>query len=228
MAELSISLPAPGTTSVYTFKEPFRSYLKNNHRFNTDGVRMKIVSIININDNIRTDLVDPYTTLYSPVGVSESDYKQDIIDNVPLVTFTFTDADDIIQYFRVPASYIADVSSIGNVDYIHKTLVLDLGLLPVDLNVADMLKDVLPTLVKNITGSTGPLGSSEPKLYEVGLGAIVTKSSDEHESLEIIRTGYIDTTDTLEEVSNTYKQRLQDLLEQLDDAGILVNLDTYI
>lgn len=218
MAEVTISLPSPNTEAVFQFKEPFKSYVKNAYRFNTDGIVMKVITILSMKDNVISDARDPFSEIYEPVGLSLDKYKSDVVNGVPIITLTFLDNYGVVKYLRVPASYIEDISETGTIPYINKMLVIDLGMLPMELN----LLDSLPELKGYIANAVG-LPPSEVKAYESNLGKTISLPYDEHEVREGVRESYRDYTETMAAKYASLQERYTDVISMLQELGIVLS-----
>ena len=125
MSEITVNVPSIGTIAYFTFKEPINYYIQNKFNFNSLSTKLKVISIISMRDMIRNDLRDPYTEIYLPASISEVDYKKDLIDNVPIVSFSYRDKNGIERYIRSPLNYIDSISDITNIDYINKRAGID-------------------------------------------------------------------------------------------------------
>lgn len=220
MAELTISIPNVGTRAIFKFKEPFRSFVKNKFRHNTDGTQMEVASIINMKDNVVNDARDPYSEIYDPAGITQDEYKKDVIDNISIITLRFRDNKDVVRYIRVPANYISEISDTGTVEYISKMLVIDLGMLPVDLDVAKLSQG----LTENISYLIGVRSNNLPKIHEVGIGDIELVPYEEHVIREEVRSNIVQHKDNLIASEAYYKMRLSQLVDTLRAKDIVVQL----
>jgi hypothetical protein len=179
MPDITIGPLSIGTEAYFTFKEPINYYVRNKYNLNSLSVKLKVVSIITMKDTIFTDLRDPYTDLYQPAGISETDYKKDLVDNVPFVSLLYVDAKGIERYIRTPVSYIDSVSSITSIEYQNKLIVMDLNRLPADFDTSVFfleLKDFIETRMGIV-----------PSLKEVVVGPVELVDNQEHDMRETVR-----------------------------------------
>ena len=112
MPEVTVNTPSINLEAYFTFKEPINQYIKNKFNIETTSVRLKVVSVISMKDTIRNDLRDPFTDLYTPATISELEYKIDLLDNIPVVSFSYIDRKNIERYIRSPLNYIESLSLI--------------------------------------------------------------------------------------------------------------------
>lgn len=224
MSELTISVPVPGTKAVFEFKEPFRSYVKNTFRFNTNSTRMEVLSVISMKDNVVNDARDPFSKIYDPAGLTQEEYKKDVVNGIPIISLKFEDKKGVTKYLRVPASYISSITETGVVEYIDKMLVIDLGSLPIELDVVSpivtIVRDVLSDLLGVVDNTTGL-----PKIHEVSVGNIEMVPYTEHELREQLREQTQQLDHHLETSSEFWKARYDQLVDYLDANNIWVNLD---
>jgi len=214
MEEVTIQIPTVGTEAYFVFKEPFNTYLKTKHKLDPTIDKLKVTSIISMKDMIRNDLKDPFTKLYEPVGISESDYKQDLVDNVPILSFSFIDRNEVEKFIRCPANYIQSYSDITNIEYINKLLVIDLGNLPIDLDTTVVFND----LKSFITTRLGVI----PEFKEVSTGQIEFVTKTEHLTRETIRTNTVTVNKTLEVNLSELQLKYDNLIQRLATLGIVL------
>lgn len=136
MPTITILTPALHTKGFWSFKEPFNSFVINNYNIDLVNSKQTVISIMSMKDLIANNFIDPFTAIYLPAGLSEVDFKEDLLDNVPILSFSGM-AGNTEVLFRVPLNYVASVPNDSDVTYRNKAIVLDLGRLPenVDLSV---------------------------------------------------------------------------------------------
>ena len=212
MPKVTVNVPSVGLEAYFSFKEPINRYLKN--KFNLDAMttKLKVVSIISMKDSIKNDLRDPYSELYNPAGISESDYKKDLTDNVYIVSFYFKDVRGVEQTFRSPLSYIESISTPADIEYMNRLIVLDLNQLPVGLDLSSLFND-LADFVKTRTGV-------EPDLKEVSIGDVSLISPTEHETRETVRANMVTVHKTLSIQLEEADLKHDQLLQRLQTLGI--------
>lgn len=210
--ETTIQTPSVGMISYFTFKEPFNTYFKN--KFNIDAltIKLKVVSIISMRDMIRTDLRDPFTDLYAPVGLNEVDYKKDLRDNVSIISFSFKDLAGVEKFIRCPINYINSISNISNKEYINKMIILDLNRLPIDFDTTIFFND----LVDFIESRMG----IRPNIKEVSIGDVEFVTPDEHNIRETVRTNMVTVHKTLSIQLQEANLRYDQILQRLQDMNI--------
>ncbi len=109
-------IPYIGTKGLFTFSPPV-----NEHIPGTELVVQGIRSI----ENLSISGVDVYEYVYKPLGIPETNYKNDVINNIPIVEFNDSDG----NYYAVPVSFILSVPDITGVNYRKKIIAIDLDLI---------------------------------------------------------------------------------------------------
>ena len=213
MPEITINVPSLNLEAYFTFKEPVNTYFKNKYNLNSLNKKLKVISIITMKDMIRNDLKDPYTELYTVLGIIEEvEYKKDLNDNIPIISFSFRDDLGIERFLRCPLNYIESYTLISNIEYINKLIVLDLGMLPKNLDISmfyDDFKDYIETR----------LGINS-ELKEVEIGNIELISENEHEIRETIRNNTKTVYKTCYTLYEEEKNKNTELLLRLQTLGI--------
>jgi len=213
MPEITINVPSLNLEAYFTFKEPVNTYFKNKYNLNSLNKKLKVISIITMKDMIRNDLKDPYTELYTVLGIIEEvEYKKDLNDNIPIISFSFRDDLGIERFLRCPLNYIESYTLISNIEYINKLIVLDLGMLPKNLDISmfyDDFKDYIETR----------LGVNS-ELKEVEIGNIELISENEHEIRETIRNNTKTVYKTCYTLYEEEKNKNTELLLRLQTLGI--------
>ncbi len=214
MPEISVNTPSIGTKAYFTFIDPINTFLKSKFNLDSLTVKLKVISVISMKDMIRNDLRDPFTDLYSASGISEVEYKKDLIDNVPIVSFSFRDLQGIERFIRSPLNYISSISSLSDIEYINKLLVLDLNKLPQDLDTTIFFND-LTDFIESRLGIT-------PEIKEVNIGDVELVDTLEHNTRETIRTNIINVYKTLSIQLEEANMRYDQILIRLNTLGIVL------
>ncbi len=212
MPDISVSVPSINQEAYFTFKDPFNYYIKNRQNLNTLSVKLRVVSIINMKDMIRNDLRDPYTELYEPATLTEVDYKKDLIDNIPIVSFAYVDRVGVERFFRAPLNYIESISNFANIEYLNKLLVMDLNRLPKDLDLTVFFND-LQSFISSRLGVV-------PLIKEVGIGSVELIDVVEHDARETIRANSITVYKTLETQLEELQIEYNQLINRINTLGI--------
>lgn len=207
MPDITVSVPAIGHQSYFTFKEPINTYFKNKFNLDSLTVKLKVVSLISMRDMIRNDLRDPFSELYTPAGLGEVEYKKDLRDNVTIISFSFRDISGIEKFARCPINYVKTISDVSNKEYINKMIVLDLNRLPSELDTTIFFSDLQDFIESR-------LGIS-PAIKEVNIGDVEFVTPDEHVLRETVRGNLVTVHKTmstqLQEANLRYDQVIQRL-----------------
>lgn len=215
MPDVTVLAPTVGTEAYFTFKEPINYYIQNKLNISNVFIKIKVISVISMRDTIHNDLRDPYTDLYLPANIKETEYKQDLIDNVPIVSFLFKNSKGINKYFRVPLAYISSMSEITDIEYNNKLIVLDLNKLPAEYDTTVFFQE-LKNFIETRVGIV-------PSIKEVSIGEVELVDNVEHEIRETVRQNMITVYKTLsvrlEEITIKHDQ----LLNRLQALNITLN-----
>lgn len=214
MPDITVSTPNIGFESFVSFKEPVSYYVKNKFNLNASSMKLKVISVISMKDTIRNDLRDPYTDLYLPAGISELEYKKDLIDNVPVVSFSFRDMRGVERFIRSPLNYIESFSSVTNVEYQNKLLVLDLGYLPSSLDTTVHFEDIKDFIESHF--------GVEPSIKEVSVGNTESLDNETHELRETVRNNSITVHKTAHIQLAEMQLKHNQLLQRLNELGIVL------
>jgi len=188
-------IPTINTQGKFTFTAPFDTLVNTNQVFKVTGVRT-LTELYNSEEK-------PLDTIYKAVNLTEQDYLDDISGNVPIVVFV----SDSNEYFYVPADRITSEPDKTGVDYIEKSIIINLGYIPVDLDIttteAIIKDDVYNTL--GVTSSTEVMHTSAKmsvdKVGDSTFRALLTSKKT---------------------VNKTYKTRYNELLAQLAAKDTLI------
>lgn len=214
MAELTVSIPNIGTEGIFKFKEPYDMYLKNKFHTIASFTKMKVVSIISIGDRIRVDAKDPFTDLYEPAGLPETEYKLDVINNIPIISLMYSNNNGVVKYFRVPATYIESISDTTDVQYINRYILIDLNKLATTTDLSGIYEDLRDVIHEKL----GVVAS----INDLSLGEVETITNGEHILRENIRTNAI--TEKLSYRVRALQAELKysEVIQRLNDLGIIL------
>jgi len=188
-------IPTINTQGKFTFTAPFDTLVNSNQIFKVTGVRT-LSELYNSEEK-------PLDTIYKAINLTEQDYLDDIQGNVPIVVFV-TDSN---EYFYVPADRIISEPDKTGVDYVEKSIIINIGYVPVDLDIttteAVIKDDVYNTL--GITSNTEVMNTSA-KMSVDSVGDATFRAL-----LASKKT-----------VDKTYKTRYNELLAQLNAKDVLI------
>jgi len=212
MPSITVNIPNIGTTTYFSFKEPMSVVVKNKLNVATNKIKLTVVSVISMKDTIRNDLRDPYSDVYVPANISEAEYKKDLVDNIPIISFKFIDSRNVERYIRVPLNYIGEISNVTNIEYINKLILVDLNRLPVEQDVTEFFSDIKDYIETRY--------GIEPILKEVSIGEPELVDMSDHILRETVRKNMVSVHKTvhvkLEETELKYNQ----LVDRIQVLGI--------
>lgn len=212
MPDITVPIPTVNLVAYFTFKEPFNLLIKNKFNIHTTRIRLKVVSIISMRDTIRNDLRDPYSDLYQLANIPEVDYKADLLDNISIVSFSYIGIDKVERFIRVPINYIEAVSDFSTVDYVNKSIVVDMNRLPFDLDLSVFFNE-LSDFIETRYGI-------EPVIQEVSIGEVELVDTDEHVIRETVRANTITVHKTLHTQLEEITLKYNELVNRLNTIGI--------
>ncbi len=190
MPSITVNIPSIETEGVFFFKEPFNHFVRNKINSEPHTYKLKVVSVIAMRDIIRNDLRDPFSDIYTPAGVLESEYKKDLLDNVPIITLFYKDERGVEKYLRVPLNYISSISLPTSIQYHNKLLLINLNRLPVDFRTDVHFNDILETVRTRL--------GVDATMKEVSVGDLISLTPDEHQIRETVRKNNVTVHKTLE------------------------------
>jgi hypothetical protein len=123
-------VPNLGASGVIKLKDPFAGLCAANTPYT-------VTSIQTLQD-IVADGQDPFALYYSPFGLDQTVYAQDINDRVCIVSLTPSDGDVV----RVPNSYLISLPIAMGIPYATMMVGINLGALPQDLSLAYFMTQV--------------------------------------------------------------------------------------
>lgn len=214
MANKDLLLPQIGLTAIFTFKTPFEVFVKNFLNIETSEVKLEVNSITSLKDYTRLSHRDPFTDIYNLVGLSELEYKQDIKDEVPIITFLYRDEYNMERLFRVPLSFVEGYSNVSNVEYINKGIYISLPPIPYDLPIEPIFNDI-KDMVTTMLGV-------DCDISEVTTSEVTSISNEEHEMREKIRKSNVKVYKTNYVLLREKEEELSAIKERLDELGIVL------
>ena len=142
-------------------------------KYNTEAIslssRRPIMEFIQNNE-------DPYTNIYKPVNLTTDDMRDDIANDVQILTFINSKGGTAY----IPESYVSKVNVEAQVDFQGRGIAINLGLLPLE----EPLDDLMVELTAYITGRIGIL----PSVRSINTSAITKIPLGDAEEFEIERS----------------------------------------
>lgn len=151
-----------GISGLFTFLEPYNTDTFQSVKYTVVGIRTL--------DELRLDEVDPLNNIYIRMGMTEDDYKDDIKNDIPMIVLKSNG--DKLTY--IPLDRISKLPSTSGVAYQRKLISIDLGMLPDNYILTDLMSDLKDTCMQAI-----PI---EPDVTLNNMGDICYKTDEEHNS----------------------------------------------
>lgn len=212
--EITVSAPTVGQEAYFKFKNPVLSYVQSKLNTNESSILLKVIGINNLRGLLEAELRDPYVDTYAPMGIPVQDYRDDVLNDIPMYVFSYKDMGGNIVYIKAPLNYIQEYSGTLDINYTNRLIVLELGKLPATLDTVVIFQE-LQDLVYDKLGVT-------PTAKEVSVGEPEKIERSDHELRESIRKQSIQvaksTKATLAEITHKYNE----LTARLSDMGIVL------
>lgn len=164
-------------------------------------------------DVLITQGIDVFEKFYTPLELSEDIYTEDFDMRASIVTLVSSEG----EHLYIPNTFIESYPGMNGLDYNRKLFVMDLGLLPSHLSVANMIPDVVEVIAK-VVGV-----SATCEYVEVPYIQSITQA--EHVQLESSRlsairgvTPMVQRVADLEIINNEQSDLIEQLTQALADA----------
>lgn len=131
--------PPIGTIGSFTFTPPFDVLIKDDQELRVGAVRNLL--------ELENSAEKPFDTIYKPVGLTESEFKNDLDNNVPIVVLVTTGS----EYIYIPANRILSIPKISGVRYQEIVLAISLGNIPLTTDL-EVIKDIIINDVQSVVG----------------------------------------------------------------------------
>lgn len=139
MATFPRKTPLIDSEGLFVLRAPFFDLMKLNAIYMVKAIRsFQELSILNI---------EPYSTYYAPLNISQADFKDDaaagahIITLVSKIPFSNT-GDNKESVIYVPDTYILEYPSSDNVNYFNFVIAMEMGPLPEWFNEQQIMDDI--------------------------------------------------------------------------------------
>lgn len=189
-----------GTAGRFNFLSPYDA-------INTTK-RLEIVSIKDITE-LERDGLNPYELIYKDVGLTVEDKEKDSRDKVKIITLT-----DGTGYVNIPEKYLSEFVDTNGIQYECKTIGINLGTLPKDIDFDNLKNDII-NLVEMYIGVV-------PRVEVLSTSAITFLSKDEDSAFTTNRN-------ILQTTMSNYALRYIELKKEYDTlAEKKESLECYI
>lgn len=184
-------VPKVGSKGRFEFKPPFNKP----ETLKTEYTVYSIRSLKELKDSGE----QPYEMIYSPNGLTETDFKDDLNNNIPVLCLVNSGGD----YLYIPADMVKSLPDISGVKYQEIILAISLGYIPVNTNL-DVTKDTIVNTVYDTFGVTSTI-------EEVKGSGITLIDEVEHER-------YMKLLNNKRLESLSYKSKYEKLLRSYEDV----------
>jgi len=133
--------------------------------------------------------IDVYQLIYKPYGLTQEDLSEDLKEKIGIAVFRNQSG----EYLSLPTRYVKyDINELDNVDYTGRGIVIDLGALPSNENIDDVLEDIkiyiehrlgIKPIVNEIKTSETSIDLEEHNTYEAGRELLKTDEDNYYLSL---------------------------------------------
>ncbi len=136
--------PTIGSSGHYTASAPFDSVVQSTVVYTCQSVR-------SIQDLLSND-EDPFGTIYQSIGLTQADFNTDVTDDVLIVGLSFGSS----GWLNIPNRYFTSYPVTNGVEYQSKALSVNLGTLPTNLDLTNLISDVSAIVQSSIGIVTTP------------------------------------------------------------------------
>jgi len=189
-------VPTIGSTGLFTIAAPFDTL--------TDPVQEYTVGSIRSLQELSASGDDPLNNIYVLAGATDADMQLDLKNNVPIIVLIAVDG----SFIYVPASKVTSVAKITGIPYVEKTLIVTLGHIPTDLNLATITSNIIAD-VETVMGIT-------PIVTPTDTSAVIRLSETKHAALVTARTN-------VNVVNKSYRTLYEELLVTNQTQMTLIN-----
>jgi len=134
-------IPPINSKGIFRVKPPLDSLIKTDIEYTVTNIRT-------IRDMVDDD-IDVLNGMYIAEGLTEDQYTTDLTNNEVIVTLVAPNG----AYYYVPANMIISIPDVSGVKYVEKTIGINLGPLPKDIEL-DFLKQDISDLIYEKIGIT--------------------------------------------------------------------------
>lgn len=214
MVEITVSAPAVGQEAYFKFKNPVLTYVQSKLNTNEASILLKVIGINNLRGLLEAELRDPYVDTYAPMGIGVQDYRDDVLNDIPLYVFSYRDMGGNIVYLKAPLNYIQEYSGTLDINYTNRLIVLEMGKLPATLDTVVIFQE-LQDLVYDKLGVT-------PTAKEISIGEPEKIERADHELRESIRKQSIQVAKSTKAALAEITHKYNELTARLSDMGIVL------
>jgi len=191
-------VPVINSSGKFKLATPLDTYL------NTD-ITYKVIANRSIREMV-DDGLNVLNDVYLIVNLTEDDYNTDLTNNI-IITVLRSDSGDT---YYIPSNKFISIPDITGVRYIQKTMAINLGYLPIDLDLDYLLPEVTD-LLQSLLGVT-------PNASIIDTSQITIYTDKEHDLFNTTRTKNITNNETC--ISKLIK--LQAILDAMRDKEIIL------
>ena len=134
-----VIVPSIGTSGSFIFLEPFNKEEYNNLELTVESVRSLV--------ELSRSGIDPFTTIYEPYLLTETDFQDDLDNNIPILVLRTLDN----NLLYVPADRVSKLPDTTGVRYQERVIAINLGAIPYSMDL-ETLKEALNETTFSLTG----------------------------------------------------------------------------
>lgn len=191
-----MNIPPINSKGLFTFSEPFNTLIPNKQEY-------KVVSVRNLDELVASG-EKPFETVYVSVGLTETDFIEDVDKEVPVVVFSTGGK----ELFYVPADRILSQPNKTGRSYVERVMMVPLGALPLDIDLS-VATSIVTDTIRDTIGI-----DITPEL--VTTSAVVQYTEEEH----IAHKALLDNSKTVRE---SFRTKYFKLLTKFDKRGELIS-----
>lgn len=199
-------VPAINTKGKFKLATPLDTYLNND-------ITYTVIANRTIREMV-DDGLDILKNVYLTAGLTEDDYDTDLINNI-IITVLKSNGDNT---YYIPSTKFISVPDITGVRYVQKTMGINLGYLPTDLDLDFLIPEVVD-LLEAILGVT-------PNATIINTSQVTIYTDEEHDLFNTERINNVSNNETcigkltkIENILNEMKNKEKILVDRLVALG---------
>ena len=161
--------PPIGTIGAFTFTPPFDVLIKDDQELRVSAIRNLL--------ELENSAEKPFDTIYKPIGLTATEFKDDLDNGVPIVVFVTTGD----EYMYVPANRVLSIPKIMGIKYQEMALAISLGNIPLTTDL-EVIKDIIINDVQTVIGI-------ESTVAEVPTSAVALVDVTKHREFTLLLEG---------------------------------------
>lgn len=212
MTAVTIAQPSVGLQAYFEFKDPVAGTLRTSMTLPQNAAMLRVSSVITVTELQATSSADVFDFVYAPLGISADAFKDDLAEDVVILTLRYEIAPDKSRFLRVPLSFVQGYGNAGDIPYVNKHWVIDLGHLPSGIDTTIHFEDLKDFILTRLGIQCLP--------REVSTGEALQVEQAEHDIRESIRANIALVRPSLTTQLETLQHQYSQVMLRLQQLGV--------